>query len=296
MKVLKSILLRTTEQSVESLAEELGIENPSDYYDKTINHEFSLIMIGCKFTEMELYGDDRCDSADKVFQYLTAVRGLNAEEIDFCNLGYTNKNRILEFNLEKMFPKATYPCVVIPTFFSSCYATYLQLRAVEVKSYRYPYGVHREPVIIGDLKSNTLILCEGFFDGIHIFRQFPDALIYCTTVGTCIYEVISNFKGRKNYEQKKVMLAFDNDPVGKKLNLSAKQIIFSLDYQCELVYDIVYSDGEHDPTSIEKIEFRDYIKNATPYQMYNVTRNLGNSEIEYLKRYRNDDERLQTNS
>lgn len=235
------LLIVLTGKSIVTLCSELKIADYSDYKKSTMSRsikDIHGIHLLCAFTQEELADikNHKSIQAREVYYYLINERGLSHEEILNLEIGYidVNKNTLLKKSYSKYITKLSSPAIWLPNLSPSKIALYGQFRTI-TKQYRYLKSISHVPFTLGDHNSHTIVLCEGYFDMVALYRSYPNSYV-CAIGGANtkhISSIINNaflkwiqmFNASQSF-----VLAFDNDETGIRLTTHALLEIISNKY------------------------------------------------------------------
>lgn len=195
-------------------------------------------------------GSARWNSKEACDYFLS--RGINHESMDYFNLGYSEKQRM----------------VTVPVHSPDGLPVGLVGRSVEGKSFKNSTNLPRSKTMFNLHRAKraggTIIVTESSFDAIRVHQAgFPGVI--ATLGGSLSPENIENL----NKYSSKIIIMTDNDEAGRKLGkqiadkLRMKDILWA-SYQ----YGMIYPHDAKDVGDMSDEEIKQCIKNAVPHFEY----------------------------
>jgi DNA primase len=199
---------------------------------------------------LDKLSEDRWNSVEACNYFLS--RGINHESMDYFNLGYSEKQRM----------------VTVPVHSPDGIAVGIVGRSIEGKSFKNSSNLPRNKTMFNLHRAKraggTIIVTESSFDAIRVHQAgFPGAV---ATLGGSLSE--DNLENLNKYSSK-IIIMTDADEAGRKLGkliankLKMKDILWA-SYQ----YGMIYPHNAKDVGDLTDEEIQQCIKNAVPHFEY----------------------------
>ena len=199
---------------------------------------------------LDKLSEDRWNSVEACNYFLS--RGINHESMDYFDLGYSEKQRM----------------VTVPVHSPDGIAVGIVGRSIEGKSFKNSSNLPRNKTMFNLHRAKraggTIIVTESSFDAIRVHQAgFPGAV---ATLGGSLSE--DNLENLNKYSSK-IIIMTDSDEAGRKLGkliankLKMKDILWA-SYQ----YGMIYPHNAKDVGDLTDEEIQQCIKNAVPHFEY----------------------------
>jgi DNA primase len=199
---------------------------------------------------LDKLSEDRWNSVEACNYFLS--RGINHESMDYFDLGYSEKQRM----------------VTVPVHSPDGIAVGIVGRSIEGKSFKNSSNLPRNKTMFNLHRAKraggTIIVTESSFDAIRVHQAgFPGAV---ATLGGSLSE--DNLENLNKYSSK-IIIMTDADEAGRKLGkliankLKMKDILWA-SYQ----YGMIYPHNAKDVGDLTDEEIQQCIKNAVPHFEY----------------------------
>ena len=199
---------------------------------------------------LDKLSEDRWNSVEACNYFLS--RGINHESMDYFDLGYSEKQRM----------------VTVPVHSPDGIAVGIVGRSIEGKSFKNSSNLPRNKTMFNLHRAKraggTIIVTESSFDAIRVHQAgFPGVV---ATLGGSLSE--DNLENLNKYSSK-IIIMTDADEAGRKLGkliankLKMKDILWA-SYQ----YGMIYPHNAKDVGDLTDEEIQQCIKNAVPHFEY----------------------------